>query len=109
MANDALILDAPPALFDEFASILNDSQFDCSLASSDAIVRGVRRLDTATFDVTHDSTCVYISMERRLGNPTMFIAVMPTRRSFWRRDAASNRLAEQIVELLVANGADDPA
>ncbi|WP_144054774.1 hypothetical protein [Rhodopirellula europaea] len=106
MAN-ALTLDAPPAMFDDFASILDNSDFDCTLSSSDSIERGIRRMDTASYEVTHGAASVHLAMERRLGNPTMFIAIMPAGKTLLRRDEASNRLAEQIVKLLVANGADD--
>jgi len=108
MAN-ALILDAPPAMFDDFSSFFDETEFDCSQSSSDSIVRGVRRKDTASYDIACGSTCVHVALERRLGNPTMFIAVMPTRKTVWRRDASSEQMAEQIVALLVAHGADDSA
>ena len=104
----ALILDAPPTIFDDFVSILDDTEFDCIASSKECVVRGVRRMDTACYDVSIGSTHVHVATERRLGNPTMFVAVMPNRRSFWRRDVSSQRLAERIVELLIAHGAYDP-
>tara|TARA_R110002073_G_scaffold75697_12_gene184660 strand:+ start:4130 stop:4456 length:327 start_codon:yes stop_codon:yes gene_type:complete len=108
MAN-ALIVDAPPTMFDDFAAILEATGYRCSQKSSGSMVRGIRRKDTATYEITHGSTRVDVAMERRLGNRTMFIAVIPTRSSFGRRDDSSDELAEQIVELLVTNGADDSA
>jgi hypothetical protein len=102
---EARTLEAPPTLFDEVAAILKKSDCGFSLLSSESVNRGVRRMDSACYDVTRGHASVQLLMERRLGNPTMFISVIPTRKSIWHRDLASDRLAEHIVEWLVANGA----
>lgn len=106
MAN-ILLVDAPPTMFDEFESIIAGSNFDWSKKSSQSETRGIRRKDTATYMVTHNGTCVRLAMERRLGNRSMFIGVIPMRHSIWRADVASEQLARQIIELLVANGAHE--
>lgn len=103
----ALTLDAPPAMFDDLTSIVASSDFTCSLLSSNSIERGIRRVDMASYKVTHGAACVHIAMERRLGNPTISVAIIPERKSLFRGDESSNRLAVQIVDLLVVNGADD--
>ena len=105
--DNTLTLEAPPTMFDESAVILNQSDYSFSLLSSDNVIRGVRRMDTACYDITHGPATVQLWMERRIGNPTMFISVAPGRKSILRRDLPSDRLAEQIVELLVAHGADN--
>jgi len=108
MAN-MLIVDAPPTMFDDFESIIEGSAFCWKKMSSDSEVRGIRRKDTATYDIKHDGTRVRLAMERRLGNPTMYIALMPNRHSLWRADVPSEQLAEQVVEFLVAKGAYESA
>jgi hypothetical protein len=105
MAN-ALTLEAPPTMFDDLAEILKHSDCSFSLQFSDSVVRGVRRVDSACYDVSLGPASVQLEIERRMGNPTMFISVIPIRKSIWRRDLPSDRLAQQIVELLVAHGAD---
>ena len=106
MAN-ALTLDARPAVLDSFATILHDCGLGCSLMSSDSVERGIRRKDTASYQVTDGAARVEIDLERRLGNQTMFISVVPAQRSLFRSDDSSDRLAKRIVELLLANGAED--
>lgn len=106
MAN-ALIVDAPPMMFEDFAAILEASEFECTQSSFDSLTRGIRRKDSATYEVSHGSTRVDVVLERRLGDQSMFIAVIPIRNAFWRRENSSDQFAQRIMELLVANGADD--
>lgn len=103
----ALTLDAPPAMFGNLSLVFASSDFNCSLLSSNSIERGIRRMDMASYEVTHGAARMHIAMERRHGNPAMFIAVMPEGKSLFRSDESSNRLVVQIVDLLVANGAGD--
>ena len=106
---NALILDAPPTMFDEFVSIVDGTGFECIPLSSNCVARGVRRKETASYDIVHGSAFVHVSLEHRLGNPTMCVAIIPNRKWFWRRDNLSEQLAQQIVELLTTHGAYDSA
>jgi hypothetical protein len=106
--NNNFGLDAPPTMYDDFESIIENSTFCWSKESSDSVVRGIRRLDTATYNVSHEGGKVCIFMERRLHQPKMYILVMPIYPSFWRSGVASEGLAEQVTDLLVANGAYKP-
>jgi hypothetical protein len=63
-------------------------------------------MDTAYYQVTHGVARVDIALERRLGNATMFISIMPAHETYFRRDDSSDRLAKRIAKLLVANDAD---
>ena len=94
------ILDAPPRLFDDMADILDASDFSWFQTSRESATKGVRRHDTAGYDVTLDRTTVHIAIERRLGNPKAFVVIIPRRRSFWRRDEPSEQLAERVAAML---------
>ena len=105
---DNNILDAPPRLFDEMADILDASDFSWFQTSRESAAKGVRRHDTAGFDVTYDRTTVHIAIERRLGNPKAFVVIIPRRRSFWRRDESSEQLTERVAAVLITHGAEVP-
>ena len=104
---NAHILDAPPNLFDDMFAIFEANDYRCVATSRDTKTRGIRRLDTAGYDVFLGSTLVHIGIERRLGNKTISITVWPACKSFWRRDESSENLAKRLVELLIEHGADE--
>jgi hypothetical protein len=103
------ILDASPRLFDDIADILDASDFSWVHTSNASTTKGVRRRDTAGYDVSFDGASVHIAMERRLGNPKLCVAVIPSRGLFWRHDESSEQLAQQLVAILINNGAEVPA
>lgn len=94
-------LNAPPSLFDEFDDIFAASDLCVIERHRESRVKGVRRLDTAEFDVADGSCRVDVWLERRIGNNRMFVMVVPRRKSFWRRDHDSELLARRVVDLLV--------
>lgn len=103
------ILDAPPRVFDDMADILDASDFSWVQTCNESTTKGVRRHDTAGYDVTLDSASVHLAIERRPGNPKAFVVIIPRRRSFWRRDGASEQLAERVTAaMLTEHGAEVP-
>ncbi len=100
-------LEAPWSLFDDVPAILSASDFQTVEKRSESIVKGVRRFDTAEFEVADESTHVTVWLERRLGNEAMSIMVVPGGIRSPRNDNESNRLAECIVHLLTQHGAID--
>ena len=104
--DNALILEAPPTMFDELATILDANDFCHSLLSSDSITRGVRRKDSASYKVTSGGVSVELWLERRFGNPTVVISIFPAQKSSLPKDLPSAELADRIVKLLVAHGAN---
>ncbi len=107
MANSQL-LDAPPKLFEDLPSILDANKCLFVLVSNETTVRGVRRKDTACYEVSAGGTNVHVALERRLGNRAMWIAVIPNRKSIWWRDRPSEQLAEHVASILIDNGAYEP-
>lgn len=104
--DNALTLEAPPTMFDDLEAILKRSECSLSLLSRDSITRGIRRKDTASYFVTLGSASAELWVERRVGNPTMVISIIPTRKSIWHPDLPSDTLAQRIVDWLVAHGAN---
>lgn len=104
MAN-ALTLEAPPAMFDELASILKAGDWTFTLVNANRKIRGVRQMDTVCYAVTDGEASVELWAERRLGNPSMYISLIPSQKSISKRDLSANRLAERIAEWLVERGA----
>ncbi|WP_372722058.1 hypothetical protein [Novipirellula sp.] len=102
---NAHCLEAPSTLFDDVGNVLAASDFCAVEKHRESNVNGVRRFDTAEFDVVDERSHVDLWLERRLGNKTMFIMVVPDRKTLWRRDHESEQLAERVVNLLVQHGA----
>lgn len=100
-------LEAPWSLFDDVPAILAASEFQLVEKRRESIVKGVRRFDTAEFEVVDESTHVTVWLERRLGDKAMFIMVVPGGRRSARNNDDSNRLAECVVKLLIQHGAFD--
>lgn len=100
-------LEAPWSLFDDVPAILAASEFQLVEKRRESIVKGVRRFDTAEFEVADESTHVTVWLERRLGDKAMFIMVVPGGRRSARNNDDSNRLAECVVKLLIQHGAFD--
>lgn len=100
-------LEAPWSLFDDVPAILAASDFQIVEKRRESIVKGVRRLDTAEFEVADESSRVDVWLERRLGNKTMFVMVVPRRMRSPRNTDDSDRIAERVVNLLVQHGAFD--
>lgn len=108
MAN-ILMVNAPPSMYDDFESLIAQRPYCWTRVSRDSEIRGVRRKDTAIYELSNDGTRVRVIIERRLGNPSMHIAVSADHHSLWRADVESDQLAEQVIEFLLANGAYESA
>ncbi|MEM8672242.1 MAG: hypothetical protein AAGG48_32305 [Planctomycetota bacterium] len=104
---NAHCLDAPPSLFDEVDDIFAASDLCAVERHRESRVKGVRRLDTAEFDVADDSCRVDVLLERRLGNNRMSVIVAPRRKWFSRRGHDSELLARRVVDLLVQHKSAD--
>ncbi len=102
---DILLLDAPPSFFEELPELVVLNGFECEQTALSTITKGIRGLDTAVYEIRLDSVRVDVSLERRLGNRSMTIAVMPIQRWLWRHDHDSQRLATRISSFLCDHGA----
>lgn len=108
MANSQLLA-APDRVVAELDFILKPHQISCELQYQKECDHGRRIVDLTVLVCENERTKVEVAIEKRRGRNGADVLVIPERRSIFRRDLASEALAEQIARILCEHGAsDDP-